>query len=96
MFDKRSLGVKRTVMITLILFFLSGVLMCFSRSMLELTLGRTVAGLASGSSTVIVPLYLGEISPPNIRGTLGTVTQFAMVIGILFSNVLAMLFENGR
>ena len=62
----------------------------------QLTVSRAVAGLASGSSTVLVPLYLGEISPPTIRGTLGTVTQFSMVIGILFSNVAALAMENGR
>ena len=26
-------------------------------------------------------MYLGEIAPPTLRGTLGTLTQFSMVIG---------------
>lgn len=36
-----------------------------------------------------MPIYLGELAPPTLRGTLGTMTQFALVIGILASNLLA-------
>ena len=39
-------------------------------------------GFASGLSSVVVPVYLGEIAPPTLRGTLGTCTQFACVIGM--------------
>jgi hypothetical protein len=35
-------------------------------------------------------IVLGEIAPPTLRGTLGTCTQFAIVIGILFSNIIAL------
>lgn len=40
-------------------------------------------------ASVVVPIYLGELAPPTLRGTLGTLTQFALVIGILASNLLA-------
>ena len=51
--------------------------------------GRFLVGFASGLSSVVVPVYLGEIAPPTLRGTLGTCTQFALVIGILFSSIVA-------
>lgn len=38
---------------------------------------------------MVIPIYLGELAPPTLRGTLGTMTQFAMVSGILGSNLLA-------
>ena len=50
---------------------------------------RLIIGCASGLSSVVVPVYLGEIAPPTLRGTLGTCTQFAMVIGILMSDIFA-------
>jgi len=50
---------------------------------------RFLVGFASGLSSVVVPVYLGEIAPPTLRGTLGTCTQFALVIGILVSSLLA-------
>ena len=37
--------------------------------------GRVVTGVACGATTVVVPMYLGEISPPQLRGTLGTCFQ---------------------
>ncbi len=40
-------------------------------------------------SSVVIPIYLGELAPPTLRGTLGTLTQFSLVIGILGSNLLA-------
>jgi len=35
---------------------------------------------------------LGELAPPTMRGTLGTLTQFALVSGILVSSLLAFPF----
>jgi len=32
--------------------------------------GRTVAGVGTASATVLVPLYIAELSPPSIRGRL--------------------------
>ena len=46
-------------------------------------------GIASGFASVLVPVYLGELAPPVLRGTFGTCTQFAMVLGILVSDLLA-------
>jgi SP family facilitated glucose transporter-like MFS transporter 3 len=42
------------------------------------------------SSALSYLIVLGEIAPPTLRGTLGTCTQFAIVIGILFSNIIAL------
>ena len=78
---------------------------------------RAVIGLASGASSVLVPLYLGEVAPPNLRGAIGTMvrtflllcvnamkvpenstdsfqTQFALVIGIFFVDLVGFLFAN--
>lgn len=55
----------------------------------QLIFSRLIIGFASGVSSVVVPVYLGEIAPPTLRGTLGTCTQFALVIGILMSDVFA-------
>ena len=34
-------------------------------------------------------MYLGELAPPRLRGTFGTFTQLAMVIGILAADLVA-------
>lgn len=73
-----------------------GLLMSLAPGMLWLVPARFVTGFASGLSTVLVPVYLGEMAPPTMRGTLGTLSQFAMVIGILASDLLAFPLATDR
>ena len=46
---------------------------------------RVVLGLAVGASTVIVPMYIAEIAPPQIRGTLAALFQLAITLGIVLA-----------
>ncbi|QGI86068.1 hypothetical protein CEK25_012797 [Fusarium fujikuroi] len=47
--------------------------------------GRAVAGLAVGMLTMIVPMYMSEVSSPGIRGTLVVLQQLSITLGILVS-----------
>ena len=40
-------------------------------------------GLAVGSAALVVPLYLSEIAPTEIRGAISSLNQLAIVCGIL-------------
>jgi len=62
---------------------------CLAR-VLTLVAGRVISGIACGGVTVVVPMYLGEISPPQLRGTLGTAFQLTMVTAILIGQVLGL------
>lgn len=73
-------------------FLLGGIIQTTAINMYTIIAARFVIGLASGISTVIVPIYLGELAPPTLRGTLGTLTQFALVVGILISDLFAFPF----
>lgn len=53
-----------------------------------LVIGRFIIGVACGLFTGLVPLYITEIAPVNIRGGLGTLNQLAVTFGILSSQVL--------
>lgn len=72
-----------------VIFLLGGGLMTVAWNCPMLIISRLIVGFSSGLSSVVVPVYLGEIAPPSLRGTLGTCTQFALVIGILASDILA-------
>eukprot|EP01083_Nonionella_stella_P104246 298528_1 len=58
-------------------------------------LSRIISGLASGICTAIVPTYLGEISPPIIRGEIGTLNAFINAFGILFAEVISFNYLLG-
>ena len=60
-------------------------------SMKLLIAARLLVGLACGATTVVLPVYLGELAPPRLRGTFGTFTQLAMVIGILAADLVALV-----
>jgi sugar porter (SP) family MFS transporter len=44
---------------------------------------RFIIGLAVGSASMAVPLYIGEIAPPRVRGALVSFNQLALTVGIL-------------
>ncbi|RLN56737.1 hypothetical protein BBP00_00007851 [Phytophthora kernoviae] len=87
-----KIGRKRTMLANSCLFVVSGAVMALAIDIYMLIVGRFLVGIASGTATVIVPLYLGELAPPNLRGSLGTTYQVAMVLGILGTDVMAFGF----
>jgi SP family arabinose:H+ symporter-like MFS transporter len=62
------------------------------------SLARLIGGLGIGISTVAAPMYIAEIAPPKLRGRLGGMFQFNIVLGILIAFVsnalLAGIGEN--
>jgi MFS family permease len=45
--------------------------------------GRFIAGISIGMLSMAVPLYLGELAPPNIRGSLIALQQLGITVGIM-------------
>lgn len=75
-------------------FLFGGLLMGLAPNFYSVVAGRFVIGLASGASSVVVPIFLGELAPPTLRGILGTLTQFALVVGILAASLINFLLAN--
>src|SRR6202453_2058093 len=48
-------------------------------------IARVIGGLGIGISTVVAPMYISEIAPPNYRGRLAGMFQFNIVFGILIA-----------
>ncbi|XP_061496641.1 glucose transporter type 1 isoform X16 [Anopheles gambiae] len=61
-----------------------------SHSYEMLFLGRFIIGVNCGLNTSLVPMYISEIAPLNLRGGLGTVNQLAVTVGLLLSQVLGI------
>ena len=57
-------------------------------------LSRIVGGIAIGGASVLSPIYISEISPPEFRGRLGSVFQLAIVVGILLAFASDLAFLN--
>jgi SP family facilitated glucose transporter-like MFS transporter 3 len=87
-----SRGRRGALLICTWTFLLGGLVQTLAQDMFTICVSRFIIGFASGYSSVLVPIYLGELAPPTLRGMLGTLTQFAMVIGILVADLLAFPF----
>ena len=66
-----------------------------SNGVLLMIIGRVLTGCASGASTVVVPIYLGELAPPHLRGTLGVMFQLACVGALLTAQTLGLPYFLG-
>ena len=78
-------GEKKILIFTAMLFTISAVLSALARTHLELIIARFIGGLAVGTSSVLSPMYISEISPARIRGRLVSLNQFSIVLGILLT-----------
>lgn len=81
------LGRRPTLMLMAILFVVSGVGCAFAGSQPVLAWMRFIGGLAIGGASVVVPLYIVEISPGHVRGRLVAMNQLNIVFGILVSYI---------
>ncbi|OAM88334.1 sugar porter family MFS transporter [Termitidicoccus mucosus] len=92
------LGRKRCLQWAGVLFFVSAAGCAVAWNFWSLVVFRVIGGLGIGGSTVICPMYLAEIAPPQWRGRLGAFFQFNIVLGILLaflSNYIIGLLDFG-
>ncbi|KAL4568884.1 hypothetical protein LXL04_024501 [Taraxacum kok-saghyz] len=76
-------GRRKTFILDAIPLTIGSILCATAMNVETLILGRLLCGIGIGISSAIVPLYISEISPTEIRGTLGSINQLFICIGIL-------------
>ncbi|KAH8171237.1 sugar transporter domain-containing protein [Sarocladium implicatum] len=87
---------RRLAMQATAVFYISGAAVeTLAGSVPLLVIGRLIAGVGAGASTVIVPLYISEIAPPKERGLFGAMTQVSINVGILSSQTLGYFLSHG-
>nr|ABB17074.1 putative sugar transporter [Nicotiana langsdorffii x Nicotiana sanderae] len=77
------LGRRRELIIAALLYAAGGSLTAYAPGLGALLLGRLVYGLGIGLAMHGAPLYIAETCPPQIRGTLVSLKELAIVLGIL-------------
>jgi sugar porter (SP) family MFS transporter len=87
-----KLGRRRVVFIIAIVYIVGALILALAPSMPVLVIGRLVIGLAVGGSTAIVPVYLSEMAPTEQRGSLSSLNQLMITIGILASYLINYAF----
>jgi len=83
------LGRKGVLIITAFLFAFCAIGTSFTNNIIMFVIARIIGGLGVGMAILVAPMYIAEISPKKYRGTLVSINQFNIVIGIsiaYFSN----------
>ena len=80
-------GRKPAFIVASLLFLLSAIGCGFSPNYTLLILSRGIGGLGVGIASIVVPLYLAEISPSKFRGRSVTCYQLAITFGILIAYI---------
>jgi len=81
-------GRRRVLIYVALLFALSCLGSAISHTFALFVSSRIVGGLSVGAASVLSPMYVAEVAPKRIRGTLVSVYQLTIVIGILISYLI--------
>ncbi len=90
------LGRRIVLFIAAALFAVSAILSAVAPSFWTLVVARMIGGFGVGASLIIAPMYIAEISPPDVRGQMVSFNQLNIVIGIsaaFFTNYLILKFS---
>jgi len=84
-------GRKKVLMLAALLFFISAIGSASAQALFYFIAARILGGLAVGVASILSPMYIAELAPAQYRGSLVSLNQLAIVIGILvafFTNYL--------
>ncbi|MBA0616999.1 hypothetical protein Godav_026478, partial [Gossypium davidsonii] len=89
------IGRKGSLLIAAIPNIIGWLAISFANHSSFLFMGRLLEGFGVGIISYTVPVYIAEIAPQNMRGSLGSVNQLSVTIGIMLAYLLG-LFTNWR
>jgi len=81
-------GRRKTITLLAVLFFVGALACVVSPNIEVMVVGRFVLGLAVGGASTVVPVFLAELAPYEIRGSLAGRNELAIVIGQLAAFVI--------
>ncbi|KAH6991408.1 sugar transporter [Ilyonectria sp. MPI-CAGE-AT-0026] len=72
-----------SILLANIIFLIGSIIQAASINIPMIFVGRFIAGLSVGQLSMVVPLYLSELAPPNLRGSLVAMQQLGITVGIM-------------
>ncbi|CAK7337459.1 unnamed protein product [Dovyalis caffra] len=84
----RSRGRRASILVGATNFFIGAVLNAFAKNIAMLIIGRCFLGAGIGFANQAVPLYLSEMAPAKVRGTVNQLFQLTTCLGILIANLI--------
>src|SRR5690242_7473024 len=76
-----AIGRRTTIILLAVMFFVGVLVAVFSPNFAILVAGRIILGLAVGGASTVVPVFLAELAPFEIRGSITGRNELAIVVG---------------
>ncbi|KAL4928116.1 sugar porter family MFS transporter [Aspergillus undulatus] len=76
---------RYSIVVAVAIFIVGSVLQTAAVDYAMLTVGRTIGGIGIGMLSMVAPLYISEISPPECRGALLVLEELCIVFGIVIA-----------
>ncbi len=86
------LGRKRMILLAAVIFLAGVFSLADAHTYSMVLLGRLTQGIGVGIVTIIIPLYLAESLPANIRGRGISAFQLLLTFGILAASIVGLYF----
>jgi sugar porter (SP) family MFS transporter len=86
-------GRKKTLILIGVIFFVSALGSAMAQDVYTFMAFRFLGGLSIGASSVVAPVYIAEIAPPQHRGKMGIAFQVNVVSGILLAYFINYLLQ---
>ena len=91
----RKLGRKYSLIISAVCFVISAACGALAWNGTILVTARILVGISLGVASFTAPLYLSEVAPKSIRGTMITLYQLMITVGILISFIVNTMIRYG-
>ncbi|CAO1943566.1 unnamed protein product [Urochloa humidicola] len=88
-----AIGRKWTIGLAAAVFQAGAAIMTFAPSFAALMAGQLLAGIGIGIGIMVAPVYISEISPAALRGTLASLPEIFISFGILLGYVSNLAFS---
>ncbi|WP_237225138.1 sugar porter family MFS transporter [Rothia nasisuis] len=89
-----AFGRRTTIIMLAVLFFVGTLFVVFTPGLGLLVTGRILLGLAVGGASTVVPVFLAELAPYEIRGSITGRNEVAIVTGQLSAFVINAIIGN--
>ncbi|KAL3417061.1 high-affinity glucose [Phlyctema vagabunda] len=76
---------KWALTVVVIIFDIGAIIQTCSSNYSVLVVGRAIGGIGVGTLAMGAPLYISEIAPPNLRGTLLVLESISIVSGVVIA-----------
>lgn len=87
-------GRRTLILVSAAVFIVGAIVSAFAPGSFILIAARVVIGFGIGVASAVAPVYISELAPADIRGSLVTFFQLAVTVGILVAYLVGLVFTD--